>query len=358
MSQTQPFFSILVPSYNRPEYLDRCIRSVLANEGVDLEVIISDDKSPRAAEVRRTVNAHASDARVRLFEQSVNLGWSENRNFLLREARGRYVLLMGDDDLLPADSLQRLQRRILCRPEVDLFGLGFCVIDEENRFTYQRRAPKELLIDTTQATNLRQLMAAHVLPFWTFHPFTLCYRQELGKEVAYHRGAGIADDLLFLDDCLNTGKTLLVLPEVFFYWRKFLSPTALQTNLSKGRLNNLKGRWFIHQMLQKRGDLRPEIGAYARSREFFEDFVIKALVLDSPSEAELRHALPLAAESLWAEQRTTKWSAGAIRRWQLASYLRLFGLPSLFHLVGLTLQQAAWKHILTRRVPALSNATL
>ena len=46
MSLGKPFFSILVPSYNRPFELKRCVDSVLRSSFNNFEIIVSDDNSP------------------------------------------------------------------------------------------------------------------------------------------------------------------------------------------------------------------------------------------------------------------------------------------------------------------------
>ena len=40
-----PFFSVILPSYNVEKYLDRCVKSFLAQSFTDYEIIIVDDGS-------------------------------------------------------------------------------------------------------------------------------------------------------------------------------------------------------------------------------------------------------------------------------------------------------------------------
>jgi len=47
MPDGNPFFSILIPAYNRPEELRQCIGSIISGSFKDYEIIVSDDNSPK-----------------------------------------------------------------------------------------------------------------------------------------------------------------------------------------------------------------------------------------------------------------------------------------------------------------------
>src|SRR5262245_31074358 len=97
-SFTQPLFSVLIPSYNRPECIGRCIESVLANEGEDIEIIVSDDASPDTEAVAKAVRPFLERPNITFHQQETNLGEPGNRNFLVSQSTGQYNLILGDDD--------------------------------------------------------------------------------------------------------------------------------------------------------------------------------------------------------------------------------------------------------------------
>ena len=64
--------SVVLPTHNRPERLERAARSVLAQEGAELELLIVDDaSSDRTPEVTESL---ADDPRVRLLCNPESLG--------------------------------------------------------------------------------------------------------------------------------------------------------------------------------------------------------------------------------------------------------------------------------------------
>jgi hypothetical protein len=95
----KPVVSVGIPTYNRAKQLERAVRSVLAQDHADLEVIVSDDAS---SDETPSVGAAlaAGDERVRFVSQPANLGHASNYDWVLRAARGEYFMWLSDDDWL------------------------------------------------------------------------------------------------------------------------------------------------------------------------------------------------------------------------------------------------------------------
>lgn len=103
--QTSPSVTVAIPTYNRAPLLRRAIQSALAQSASDLEVIVCDDGS--TDDTAETV-ARVSDSRLRLIRQPTNRGVVANMNAGLEAARGRFFLLLSDDDYLEPDCLETL----------------------------------------------------------------------------------------------------------------------------------------------------------------------------------------------------------------------------------------------------------
>jgi glycosyltransferase involved in cell wall biosynthesis len=102
-----PTFTVIVPTYERPELLAETLQSILAQTVEDFECLVVDDASPHPAAV-------PDDPRVRLLRMSENGGEPAARNAGLAAAHGRYVTFVDDDDLYTPDrlaiALEGLQR--------------------------------------------------------------------------------------------------------------------------------------------------------------------------------------------------------------------------------------------------------
>ena len=90
-----PEVSVIIPTLRRPVKLERAVRSVLAQSWQDFEVIVvidgpDDQTVPTALE--------QLDPRIRVVALSANVGLAEARNVGIRQAAGRWVALLDDDD--------------------------------------------------------------------------------------------------------------------------------------------------------------------------------------------------------------------------------------------------------------------
>jgi len=111
MKKLHPFFSIIIPTYNRPKQLAVCLQS-LANLEYPrdcFEVIVVDDGSPIALEP--VIAPFRCQLPITLLNQK-NAGPATARNTGAARARGEFIVFT-DDDCAPApDYLQRLAERL------------------------------------------------------------------------------------------------------------------------------------------------------------------------------------------------------------------------------------------------------
>jgi glycosyltransferase involved in cell wall biosynthesis len=115
--RTRPRVSVVIPCYNYGHFLPDCVRGVLDQEGVDVDVLIIDDASPdgSAAVARRIADA---DPRVSLIAHEVNAGHLATYHEGLTAAGGDYVVLLSADDLVTPGSFQRAAALMEAHPEV------------------------------------------------------------------------------------------------------------------------------------------------------------------------------------------------------------------------------------------------
>lgn len=114
--------SIGIPTINRSDLAIRAIRSALAQTYSDVELIVSDDDSTDDT-VQRIREIH--DPRLVLVEQKQRLGLVGNFDFCLRQATGEFFLLLGDDDVLLPNAIEKLvQPFLLGKPPISAGAVG------------------------------------------------------------------------------------------------------------------------------------------------------------------------------------------------------------------------------------------
>ena len=110
---------MIVPCYEYGRFLGECVESVLAQEGVQVRVLVIDDASPdETAEVAARLAARSN--RVLFRRHEVNLGHIATYNEGLAWAGGDYILLLDADDVLVPGALLRATRLMDGHPEVVL----------------------------------------------------------------------------------------------------------------------------------------------------------------------------------------------------------------------------------------------
>lgn len=115
-----PRVSVVIPCYNYGRYLRQCVGSVIHDQpGVDVEVIIVDDKSTDdSLEIARAIEKE--DRRVRVIAHERNKGHIATYNDGLEAATGEFVLLLSADDLATPGALTRAAELLAAEPTVGL----------------------------------------------------------------------------------------------------------------------------------------------------------------------------------------------------------------------------------------------
>ena len=127
--RSRPRVSVVIPCYNYGHFLPDCVRTVLDQPGVDMDVLIVDDASPDgSAEVaRRLADA---DPRVRLIAHETNRRHIATYNEGLAAVDGDYVVLLSADDVVVPGALAQSAALIEAEQEVGIvYGFAPTFVD-------------------------------------------------------------------------------------------------------------------------------------------------------------------------------------------------------------------------------------
>jgi glycosyltransferase involved in cell wall biosynthesis len=98
VNKHEPLISVVLPVYNRPEYLGKAIDSVLNQTYPKWELIIADDASDR--ETRELYRKYGSIPQIKIHFNSENVGLFPNLNQGIVRCEGAYIVLLCSDDFL------------------------------------------------------------------------------------------------------------------------------------------------------------------------------------------------------------------------------------------------------------------
>lgn len=107
-------FSIVIVNYNTKKFLRKCLKSLPANT----EVIVVDNNSSDGS----SQMIKKEFVKVKLIENKRNLGFAKAVNQALRQARGKYVLLLNPDTEVIGNALEKIVEFARKHPEVGVVG--------------------------------------------------------------------------------------------------------------------------------------------------------------------------------------------------------------------------------------------
>lgn len=130
-ASNQPYFSVVIPSYNKEDYITACLDSVTNQTFDDIEIIIVDDGS--TDNTLEIIHEYAcKDTRIQVISLSVNQGRHIARSYGVKESSGRFILFLDADDSLEETTCEVLSSYISERPDTDIlnYGLSLTITDE------------------------------------------------------------------------------------------------------------------------------------------------------------------------------------------------------------------------------------
>jgi len=119
-----PTVSVIIPTYDRADLIERAVQSVLEQTLNDLECLVVDDGS--TDETVSVVNS-IDDDRVTVIEHGENGGAAAARNVGIEMASGEYLAFLDDDDVWRPEKLAKQITLLQSTP--DTVGLVYCWMD-------------------------------------------------------------------------------------------------------------------------------------------------------------------------------------------------------------------------------------
>jgi glycosyltransferase involved in cell wall biosynthesis len=232
-----PFFSVVIPVYNRASVLGCALRSVLVQDEQDFEIVVVDDGSKDAPEC---VLRGIADRRIRFVAQA-NRGGGAARNTGIDQARGRFVAFLDSDDLWLPRHLSAM--RTLLEGTTDTVGYARVVVDRGEGRTF---------LKPPRAIGAGEDMANYLLADRGFVPtITLVVARETARRVRYHEDLRAAEDTDFAIRLSLAGQRFAMAEAPGAVWKDIPDPQRTSAGRKGGR------------MIQWLEEMRPRIPARA-----------------------------------------------------------------------------------------------
>ncbi|MCF7569499.1 glycosyltransferase family 2 protein [Sabulilitoribacter arenilitoris] len=123
-----PYFSVVIPLYNKENFIKNTISSVLNQTFSDLEIIIVDDGS---TDKSFEIVSKFQNPYITLFKQK-NQGVSVARNFGIEQAKSKFIALIDADDYWHKNHLSELKKQIELFPDAGLYCNNYQIYYTKN----------------------------------------------------------------------------------------------------------------------------------------------------------------------------------------------------------------------------------
>lgn len=231
-----PLISILIPVYNVDgEYLKECVDSILAQSYDNFEICIVDDAST-SKETLKTLKELEGNEKIKIKYRKKNGHISRASNDALEMAKGEFVALIDDDDLLAPNALYEVVKVLNEDQKVD-----FIYSDEDKIDLDGKRCEPHFKPDFSPDTLLSLNYICH---------FSVIRTSIVRKVGGFTIGLeGAQDHDLFLKVVEKTNK-IYHIPKVLYHWR--MVPGSTATKLDNKDYASDNGKKSIEEALKRR----------------------------------------------------------------------------------------------------------
>lgn len=232
----KPLISVLIPVYNVDgEYLKECIDSVLGQSYDNFEICIVDDASTKQ-DTLDMLRAYENNPKVKIKYRKKNGHISVTSNDALKMARGEFVALMDNDDILSNDALFVVAKVLNDDKKID-----FIYSDEDKIDMDGKRCDP----------NFKSDYAPDSLYSGNYISHLGVLRKSVVEEVGgFRKGFEGAQDYDLYLRVLERTTRVYHIPRIFYHWRMIPGSTAAEIDNKDYALEH--GRKAIEESLKRR----------------------------------------------------------------------------------------------------------
>lgn len=167
-----PLISICIPSYNGSATIIDTINSVLTQSLTDFEIIVNDDcSSDDTIELVKALN----DDRIHIYKNDKNLGAVNNCNKALEYAKGKYLKILMQDDILEKEHLEKSIEIMEKDSSIMMTTCQSHIINEQNKvISSRKRYKRDTIFDGAQYSK-KSLRGRNIFG----EPSLICFRREV-----------------------------------------------------------------------------------------------------------------------------------------------------------------------------------
>lgn len=135
MDTKTPFFSVIIPTYNRANFILKTLDTVFNQTFQDFEVIVVDDCSTDNTEA--LLKPLVIEGKIKYIRHEQNYERGKSRNTGMKHAQGLYATFLDSDDYLYPDNLKDAYQYAQAHPEKKIFHNLYELVNEKGEVVYR-----------------------------------------------------------------------------------------------------------------------------------------------------------------------------------------------------------------------------
>ena len=264
MSNTKYKISVIVPVYNKKDYLDECIESILSQTYGNLELLLVDDESTDGSGAICDKYAEA-DERVKVIHQK-NGGPTAAVVSGMREAVGEYYTFIDSDDYVSKDMLQSMSECLVgrkgevvcCNHVLEKRKETVPVIQPLPPGVYEGAKLNEEIKDKLMGQENRIIPMSRCMK--------LCEKSVFeGNEQYYDTRLRLGDDFNLIYPALLAAERVVIMEDALFYHYRYVEDSIVHGYDPNNAVNII--RWY-EAMLRIVRDRQVPDGEMKLNREY------------------------------------------------------------------------------------------
>ncbi len=215
--------AVIVPVYNVEDYLQQCLKSIVAQTYKNLEIILIDDgstdNSPQICDEWAN-----EDKRIKVIHQN-NKGLSESRNIGVSVSTAEYISFVDSDDYIDAEMIEKCMN-IVCSDDADIVVFDVCKVNEKCEIISNTEDFTEGMISREEALIL--------LAEGKIHDYAVnkIYKRNLFDNIGFPIGKRFEDIATTYKIFMNAEKIYCLQQSIYFYRKREGSITETMSSIA------------------------------------------------------------------------------------------------------------------------------
>ena len=203
-----PLVSIIIPCYNHENFVQDCLRSLLAQEYTNIEVILCDDASrDKSFAKAEEIKPIFEDKKIKfvLLKNEKNMGITKTLNRMICKAEGEYIKILASDDMLAPSFMKHMVRFMEDNPHIVMAFSNAVKVEEKSVYPPdEKNMIENVLLNAPDCAGnvLEKIYTANFVP-----APAMMMRKKVYEEI------GVYDENIKIEDWEMTLRVLKNYPE-------------------------------------------------------------------------------------------------------------------------------------------------